>query len=76
MDEKLHPLFDMDLIIYPCPDVDGTLAKLPLKLGYGWVIAYHTSWESWGRHFVPKQVGVRGPWGEFSPQPEYPRSEF
>ena len=24
----------------------------------------------------PKQVGVRGPRGEFSPQPEYPRGEF
>ena len=30
----------------------------------------------WCGHFAPKWVGVRGPKGEFSPQPEYPWGEL
>ena len=43
--------------------------------GMGWVGVSVTE-VCYKRHFAPKRVGVRGPRGEFSPQPKYPRGEF
>ena len=36
------PSFVWDVITHPCPNFNGSLAKLPLKLGHGWVITSHT----------------------------------
>ena len=54
-----------------------------LHMLFNWANTWTNQWHSatlwgwgWGGHFAPKRVGVRGPWGELSPQPEYLRGEF
>ena len=42
MDNYLHET--MDVITIPCPNFIGGLIKLPLILGYEWVITFPTSW--------------------------------
>ena len=41
-----------------------------------WFITHRVKSVWWLQGFVPKRVGVRGPRGEFPPQPEYLQGEF
>ena len=51
------------------------VAYVLMEIGCPWnnLVAFY--WGG-GGHFPPKRVRVRGPRGEFSPQPDYRRSEF
>ena len=41
MGKKIHSQILWDVITHPCPNVNGGLANLPLKLGHGWLNSSH-----------------------------------
>ena len=38
--EWMNDCFLWDVITHPCPNFNGSLAKLPLKLGHGWAMGH------------------------------------
>ena len=42
IDSESHPLLHVGVIIHPCPNINGGLAKPPWMLRHGWMIISHT----------------------------------
>ena len=54
--------FLWDVITHPCPNFNGSLVKLPLKLGHGWVITSHIKlWMLLCIHVLISVKPVKGP---------------